>query len=51
MRLYDLPRYPELLERGQLGELVTRRVIEQYLAPNFEQERQKEALEWLKNLP
>jgi len=51
MRLYDLPRYPELLERGQLGELVTRRVIEQYLAPNFEQERQKEALEWLKILP
>ena len=29
VRLYDLPRYPELLERGQLGELVTRRVIEQ----------------------
>ncbi|TGN99723.1 hypothetical protein PN36_34815 [Candidatus Thiomargarita nelsonii] len=35
-------RYPEL--RGQLGELVTRRVIEQYLVPNFELERQKEAL-------
>jgi AAA15 family ATPase/GTPase len=51
MRLCDLPRYPELLERGQLGELVTRRVIEQYLVPNFELERQKEALEWLKKLP
>ncbi|HIE02029.1 MAG TPA: hypothetical protein EYP59_17385 [Thiotrichaceae bacterium] len=51
VRFYDLPRCAELLERGQLGELVTRRVIDQYLAPNFEEERQKEALEWLKNLP
>jgi hypothetical protein len=51
IKLYDLPRYPELLESGQLGDLVTSRVIEQYLAPNFEEERQTEALEWLKNLP
>jgi len=51
VRLNDLPRYPELLERGQLGELVTRRVIEQYLAPDFEEERQREAFQWLKNLP
>jgi predicted ATPase len=51
IKLYDLPRYPELLESGQLGDLVTSRVIDQYLAHNFEEERQTEALEWLKNLP
>jgi predicted ATPase len=51
IKLHDLPRYPELLESGQLGDLVTNRIIDQYLAPNFEEERQKEALEWLKNLP
>jgi predicted ATPase len=51
VKLNDLPRYPELLERGKLGELVTQRVIEQYLAPDFEKERQREAFQWLKNLP
>jgi len=43
VKLGDLPRYPELLERGQLGELMTRRVVDQYLRPHFEEERQKEA--------
>jgi predicted ATPase len=51
VKLDDLPRYPELLERGQLGELVTRRVIDQYLVPDFEEERQREAFQWLEKLP
>ena len=36
VELTDLPRFDELLERGQLGDLVSRRVVEQYLAPEFE---------------
>lgn len=51
VRLYDLPRYDELLERGRLGDLVTRRVIDQYLVPKFEKEHNEKALAWLKNLP
>lgn len=51
VRLHDLPRCDELLEQGRLGDLVTRRVIEQYLAPNFEEERKAGALAWLEDLP
>ncbi len=51
VRLYDLPRCDELLEQGRLGDLVTRRVVEQYLAPNFEEERKAGALAWLEDLP
>jgi len=51
VRLYDLPRCDELLEQGRLGDLVTRRVVEQYLVPNFEDERKAKALAWLENLP
>jgi len=50
IRLADLPQYPELLERGRLGDLVTRRVIEQYLAPKFDEQRKQEALQWLEGL-
>ncbi len=49
--LSELPRYVEFMERGQLGDLVTRRVLEQYLAPNFEENRQRDVLKWLENLP
>lgn len=48
--LADLPQYPEILERGRLGDLVTRRIVEQYLSPDFEKARKQEALEWLKSL-
>jgi len=51
VRLSELPRYAELLERGRLGDLVTRRIIEQYLVPTFEEDRQAEALNWLRSLP
>lgn len=50
VRFYDLPRYDELLERGNLGDLVTRRVVEQHLVPKFEEERKKKSLEWLRSL-
>ena len=50
VRLNELPRYDEFLERGRLGDLVTRRVIEQYLSPEFEKQRQKKVLDWLESL-
>ncbi len=50
VRLADLPQYPEVIESGRLGDLVSRRVIERYLAPGFEEERKREALQWLENL-
>lgn len=50
VRLDELPRYDEFLERGRLGDLVTRRVIDQYLAPEFEEQRQKKVLAWLGGL-
>ena len=50
VRLDELPRYDEFLERGHLGDLVTRRVIDQYLAPEFEEQQKKKALAWLEAL-
>lgn len=50
VRLSDLPRYDELLERGRLGDLITRRVIDQYLAPGLEKARREKALAWLQKL-
>lgn len=35
--LLELPRADVLLERGHLGDLVTRRVLEQHLMPGFEE--------------
>ncbi len=51
VRLGDLPRYDELIERGRLGDLVSKRVIDQYLAPKFEEEHNEKALNWLRSLP
>ena len=51
VELASLPRSDELLERGQLGDLVSRRVIEQYLAPKFEKRRRQEMLDWVEALP
>ena len=50
VRLDELPRYDEFLERGRLGDLVTRRVIDQYLAPEFEEQQKKKALAWIEDL-
>ncbi|BAP56811.1 SMC domain-containing protein [Thioploca ingrica] len=49
IRLPDLPYQDELLERGHLGDLVTRKIIDQYLAPDFESTRKAEMLAWLAN--
>ena len=45
--LSELPRVDELLERGRLGDLVTRRVLESYLLPVSDAERQEQAKKWL----
>ncbi len=47
LRLSDLPYQDELLSRGQLGDLVTRQIIEQYLSPQFEEQRKEKAQAWL----
>ena len=49
--LESLPRSDELLERGQLGDLVSRRVIDQYLAPEFEEQHRQKMQEWVEALP
>ncbi len=49
--LDSLPRSDELLERGPLGDLVSRRVIEQYLASEFEEQHRQKMLKWVKALP
>ena len=49
--LLELPRADVLLERGHLGDLVTRRVLEQHLMPGFEETQKARAQEWLDSLP
>ena len=49
--LMDLPRVDELLERGRLGDLVTRRIVETYLQPVSEAERAAQVKAWLLGLP
>jgi predicted ATPase len=49
--LLELPRADELLERGRLGDLVTRRIVETYLAPESDAERNAQIEDWLKSLP
>ena len=48
--LMNLSRSDELLERGQLGDLVSRHVLEQYLAPEFEERRRQKMLAWVEAL-
>jgi hypothetical protein len=45
--LPDIPYSDVLLQKGSLGDLVTRNVLESYLMPNFEAEQQRKAQEWL----
>ena len=50
VELDRLPRSDELLERGPLGDLVSRRIIEQYLAPEFEEQHRQKVLDWVEAL-
>ncbi len=50
MPLLDLPRVESLLEQGRLGDLVTRRVVEKHLLPDFEKEQQYKTKQWLESL-
>lgn len=50
IRLRDVPRHDELLERGRLGDLVTDDVVRRYLEPRFEDERREAARAWLRGL-
>lgn len=48
--LTSISRYDELLERGRLGDLVTRRVVDEYLDPDLELKRSSEMRQWLDGL-
>ena len=45
--LPDIPDADILLQKGSLGDLVTRNVLESYLMPNFTEEQQRKAQAWL----
>lgn len=45
----DLPYQQDMLERGNLGDLVTNKLIDQYLSPDFEEKRKQKALAWLED--
>jgi hypothetical protein len=47
---FELPRVYELMERGHLGSLVVKNIIEQHLEPDFETKRREDALAWLESL-
>jgi len=47
---FELPRVYELMERGHLGSLVVKNIIEQHLEPDFEIKRREDALAWLESL-
>jgi hypothetical protein len=51
VRLHELPGYVEFIEQGRLGDLVTRRVYEQHLRPDYEEGRKAEIESWVNNLP
>jgi predicted ATPase len=48
--LMSIPDFDVLLESGNLGNLVTRRVLESHLIPNFSEAQKKLAQEWLQSL-
>lgn len=51
VRLADLPDCTGLLELGRLGDLVTRRVYESHLAPDYEEQRKAGFERWVAALP
>jgi len=50
MPLLEVPRADVLFEQGQLGDLVTRNIVERHLAPRFAESHRHKALEWLDSL-
>jgi|CXWL01.1.fsa_nt_gi ABC-type branched-subunit amino acid transport system ATPase component len=50
IRLTELPRVESLMEQGRLGDLVTRRVLEKYLLPDFEENQKSKTKAWLESL-
>jgi predicted ATPase len=48
--LLDLPGADVLLERGRLGDLVTREIIDEHFDPEFESKRTEAARKWLRSL-
>lgn len=51
VRLADMKRFPELVARGSLGQLMTSNRLEKFLKDTTsEEERKQEALSWLKQL-
>ncbi len=49
--LSRVPRSDELLERGSVGDLVTKSVVDRYLDPGFAEKRKQRALAWLDAMP
>jgi predicted ATPase len=43
----DLPMAESMLERGRLGDLLTKQILERHLQPGFEAERKAAGLTWL----
>ncbi|MBE2214387.1 MAG: ATP-binding protein [Opitutaceae bacterium] len=50
IELSDIPRLPELLESGRLGDLVTKKIVERYLEPGLDEQRRASISNWLKDL-
>lgn len=51
VRLQDIPRYPELIAQGPVGQLMTRGIIERIVKDRTSpEERTQRALDWLEDL-
>jgi len=48
--LLDLPRADLLLERGSIGDLVTREILERHLEPDFEKRQRELAHHWVESV-
>jgi predicted ATPase len=49
--LPELPGYIEFIEKGRLGDLITKRIYEQHLSGRYEEERKEIIEDWVNNLP
>lgn len=47
---FEIPNVDVLIQKGKLGGLVTRNVIERYLDPDFEEKRQAKMKSWLESV-
>jgi predicted ATPase len=45
--IHDLPMAESMLERGRLGDLLTRQILEKHVQPNFEDQHKEKGLAWL----